>query len=473
MILRWNMVKFNVLVGENGSGKTLLSNIIYGIEKATSGELYYKDTPAQYKNPQQAQKQGIILFQQQPLFYDNQDITHNLWSGKEPLFKKLGINTINQKKMYEDTIPILRHLNLHISPYTLLGHLSRAEKQLVYLLRLFICSYDVVIMDEPTESLDDQSKRTLYGLLLKLKSRGKSIIYITHRINEVTHIGDRVTILSNGKRIDTMQVDKVNTQTILRKMFGSVKNRVYPKIMVKPGGELLRLNNVCYANILKNISFTIRKGEIIGLAGLIGSGRTMLTKAIMGALKLDDGEIYINGKKARISTPADAVKMGIGYISDDKNNLGLFDTMSFSSNMVVGRTHDDHFFINNHSLLHMCYTFMKNLGIKVADLYAPIRYLSEGNKQKVVLSKWLNIYAKIFIMDEATFNLDVPSREDLYNIMNELVRNGACILFISSHISELIGMCDRILAISEGSLVKQFYGQNTSSEDILNVLAKN
>ena len=464
--------EIHVLVGENGSGKTLLSNIIYGIVKATSGELYYKDTPVQYKNPQQAQNQGIIMFQQQPLFFDNQDVAHNLWSGKEPLTKKLGMNIVDQKKMYEDTIPILHRLNLNISPHTLLGQLSRAEKQLVYMLRLFIHTYDVVIMDEPTESLDDQSKKTLYDLLLQLKSQGKSIIYITHRINEVTRIGDRVTILSNGKRIDTMQVDKVNTQTILRKMFGSIKNRVYPKITVKPGGELLRLNNVCYANILKNISFTIRKGEIVGLAGLIGSGRTMLTKAILGALKLDDGEIYINGKKARISTPADAVKMGIGYVSDDKNNLGLFDTMSFSSNLIVGRTHDDRFFINKRSLLHICYAFIKKLGIKVADLYAPIRYLSEGNKQKVVLSKWLNIYSKIFIMDEATFNLDVPSREDLYNIMNELVRNGAGILFISSHISELIGMSDRILAISEGSIVGQFYSQNTTSDDILSALTK-
>ncbi len=462
--------EIHVLVGENGSGKTLLSNIIYGIEKITSGELFYKGSLVNYKNPQQAQKQGIIMLQQQPLFYDNQDVAHNLWSGQEPLHRKFFMNIVDQKKLYEDTRAALKKMNLNISPFDRLGNLSRAEKQLLYTLRLLIHPYDIIILDEPSELLDDQSKETLYKLLLNLKSQGKSIIYITHRINEINHIGDRVTILSNGKRVDTLNVNEVNTQTILRKMFGSIKSRVYPKIIVKPGGELLRLKNICYSNILNNISFTIRKGEIVGLAGLIGSGRTMLTKAILGALKLDLGEIYINGKRVYINSPADAVKFGIGYISEDKNNLSLFDKMNFPSNFIIGKTKGERIFINNSTLLRICYSFIDKLGIKIADAHAPIRYLSEGNKQKVVLSKWLNIYSNIFIMDEATFNLDVPSREDLYNIMNELVRNGAGILFISSHISELIGMSDRILAISEGSIVKQFYSQNTSANEILNTL---
>lgn len=464
--------EIHFIVGENGAGKTLLSNILYGLASADSGSIYYKRAPMHIKGPRQAQQCGIFMLHQNSSFLNNQDVAHNMWSGCEPVKTILGFQIIDNKRLYTDTSQILNKLNLKFTPHTLVGDLGRAQKQLLNISRLFTQPYEVVILDEPTESLDDPDKEMFYDIVLGLKKKGGSIVYISHRINEVKLIGDRVTILSNGKLVDTVAVKKTDTDTLLKKIFGQIQDKAYPKIPLQPGIELLRVKELCCSNILKDISFTIRKGEIIGLAGLMGSGRSLLAKSIIGASNYDSGEIFIEGNRVKIKSPSDAVNLGIGYISDDRNSLGLFSSLDLNSNLISGnaKSFNAKFFIRNKKIREICKSIIKRLGIKVADIYAPVGYLSGGNQQKVVISKWLNHYAKIFIMDEPTINLDIPSRGDLYNIMNELIRNGAGILFISSNISELIGMCDRILAISNGRIVKQFYGERTTPQEIINAI---
>ena len=439
------------------------------METADSGEILFYGQPVRIKSPAQAVKMGIAVLTQEMNVYPDRDIANNVWTNHEPT------NTImvDRTLLYKKTTKLLEQLEIPLDPRMLVSKLGLAEKQMVQVARMLAPHPHVIILDEPTEVLDAHYTSVLFRLIQRLKTQGVSVVYITHKIDEITRICDRVSILKEQTIAETMEVNECDVHRLVTKLFGHIETSAYPKLNLKLGEELLRVCNLTYGNILHDISFTIRRSEILGLAGAVGSGRSTLVKTIYGAVQADSGEIYIRGEKAHIGSPSQATKNGIGYICDERIRSGLFPQLDISSNIISGNldTAKSLCFVSPGKIKQVGRGFIKRLGIKVYNAEAPIDYLSGGNQQKVVIGKCVNMYSSLVIMDEPTSGLDIASKGDFYNIMNEFVRNGTGILFISSNISELLGMCDRILVMNKGRIVEQFYHNSVSAERLLNSIA--
>ncbi|MDD5017487.1 MAG: sugar ABC transporter ATP-binding protein [Eubacteriales bacterium] len=456
--------EIHALLGKNGSGKTVLMNILYGIQSMDSGEILFEGMPVKIKSPQQAGRLGIAMLSQEILLYTNTDIAHNIWTNHEPKY----LSFIDRSNLYARTQKLLSELGIPLSAHDNIDTLGLAERQLVQVLRILAANPRVVILDEPTEVLDNRYRELFLELLLKMKQQGISIIYITHKLDEVTQICDRASIMKNCTITEVVSIAECDFDGLVAKLFGIIQTSSYPKLQIKLGDELLRVSNLSYANILHDISFTLRRGEILGLAGAAGSGRSTLAKTLYGALTPDKGDIYISSTdKIHIRSPYHAVRCGIGYISNDFQN-GLFQTRDISFNISLSnlRPYQKFCFVSPELVENVGRNYIDKLNIKVYDISIPVDYLSGGNQQKVVVGKCANTYSSIVIMDEPSAGMDLAGKGDLYNIMNEFVRNNAGILFISSDISELLGMCDRILTLCNGRITHQFYRETVTANEL-------
>lgn len=458
----------HALLGENGAGKSTLIKIISGVYKAEAGEIIIDGQKKVFNNPHEALNNGISTIYQEFNLIPYMNVSENIYLGKEDLIsERFGI--LNRRKMENETKELLNSINLSLDPNEIAKGLGIAKQQLLSIAKAIFRKTKVIIMDEPSAVLTTKEFEYLLELIRGLKSEGIAIIYISHRIEEIFQIADRVTVLRNGKLIGTKKINEIDIDQLIKMMVGRRLEEKYHKTTVEIGSDLFKVENINRKNILKNISFTLRKGEILGITGLVGAGKTELARAIFGADKIDSGIIKINNKVIEIDNPNSAINNKISFIPEDRKNGGLVLEMSVQHNITLANLNQivKGGVINLKKEKEIAREFKDKLSIKTPTLERRVLYLSGGNQQKVVIAKCIFTDAHIFIFDEATRGIDVGAKIEVYDLIMDLVKKGAGIIFISSEFEEILGICDRILVMSKGKVTKEFDSKDADKEKIL------
>ena len=461
-----NRGEVHVLLGLNGAGKSTLMNILYGAIKPDSGDIFFENHKVKINSPKSAEILGIAMVHQDPGLVPDLNTVENIFLGREILVKN-RLRLMDWKKMQEASSQFLQYLGAEVNLAKKVKDMNMTEKQFVSIARVLAADPQIIIFDEPTASLTDVEISRLFELLRELKARGKSIIYISHRLKELNSFSDRVSVLKDGEIVATQDIANIELFDIVKMMLGKDIKEYYPKLPVDIGEVVLRVSNL-FTKTLKNISFELHKGEILGVAGLVGSGRTNLARTIFGLEPLQFGKIFINGREKRIKNASDAISSGIGFVSENRNEHSLFKILSVSENTTIaslGRIAKGPLL----SLKKERFTvkdILKRLGVKNIHPDGCVLYQSDGNKQKVILARSILSRAKIFVFDEPTQGLDVQSKVEAYNLMNDIIKNGGAILMISSDISELVGMSNRIIVLNKGQLTGEFDRSEATQEKI-------
>lgn len=442
----------HVLLGENGAGKSTLIKILSGAYTKTSGEIYISGEPVEIRNPSDAFGHKIGVIYQEFNLNPFMPVYENLFLGKE-YTNALGF--VDRKRSLKEAKTALQRVGLEISPRTLVKDLSVAQMQLVEIAKAIMSQVKILVFDEPTATLTEREIEKLFQIINELKADGVGIIYISHRMKELKYIGDRCTVLRDGIYIDTVNLSEVEDCDLVRMMVGrTVEFEKRTENFCNLLEDVLCVEGLSYRNLLDDINFTLKKGEVLGVAGLVGSGRTELAKCIIGEYKATRGSILVKGKKVKISDPCDAIKNGIVYLSEDRKNEGLIVKHDVQTNATItGLDKLIHGGLIDTKKETVCANeLVKQFNIKTNGLKMMIKYLSGGNQQKVVIAKWVNSGADIYIFDEPTRGIDVGARQEIYTIMEELVRAGASIIMISSDLVEIIKMSDRVLVMHQGKI---------------------
>lgn len=467
--IQLNRGEVHAIVGENGAGKTTLINILAGVLRPDSGEIVLDGKPISIENVKQAQQFGINAIYQNYDLFENMNIGENIFINQEPIIRLGPMHLINWHEVHRRTNEILRYLNLHIESHTQVRALSAGDKKFVEIARAMVNNSRIVIMDEPTASLTEMETQFLFRIIQHLKSNGISVIYISHRLNEINQIADRITVLRDGGTVAVINKNEFDSFRLIKLMVGDkIKDR-YPKINLKIGKDVLIVKNMRLQKYRTNVSFSLRKGEILGITGLKGSGKTSVAKVLFGIEGPVDGSIYINGKLIRINHTTDAVRNGLCYIPSNRIDEGLVYNASVANNIVLPnlRSIVKHKLLSHQLKIHEAEKYVKMVGINLNKVTDPVRNLSGGNQKKVILAKWLFRNSKIIIMNEPTSSIDIAAKVDIYNIINELIMSGTSIIIISSELPELVGMCDRVLVMVNGAIVKELVRGSFSQEQIL------
>lgn len=457
----------HVLLGENGAGKSTLMKILCGVYKKKSGTILYKGEEIEIHNVHHAQEIGISIIYQELNLIPHLSVAENIFIGRQPI--KNGM--VNWQHMYADAKKILDDLNVDISPRAKISKLGIAQQQMVEVAKATSRHSDILIMDEPTSALTEKEIAQLFNTIRRLKEQGVGIIYISHRLEEIKEVGDRATILRDGKYIDTVEFEngKVDLNQIIKLMVGRDLVQKYPKEKVPIGDEMLRVENICTKKLLKNCSLHVNKGEILGLSGLMGAGRTELMRAITGADKRDSGDIYLRGNKITINRFGDAVKNRIGFLTEDRKGQGLVLIFDVKQNITLANLYS----IKRKGVLNLrkeredSKVLVDTLSIKTPTLRQKVKYLSGGNQQKVVLAKWLYTQCDVLIFDEPTRGIDVGAKVEIYKLMVDLARNGKAIIMVSSELPEIVGMSDRIVVMHEGAIAGELAIEEADQVKIL------
>lgn len=471
-VLALNSVRFDVrrgevhaLVGENGAGKSTLMKVLSGVYQADSGEIIFKGQPVHFRNTRQSQVAGITTIYQELNQVPQLSITENIFLGNEIMRGGL----IQWSEMHEEAHKLLGRLHLEIDPRTTLGNLGVGQQQMVEVAKALLHKADLIIMDEPTSSLSIREIDYLFGIIRQLKDSGVSIVYISHHLEETFAVADRITVLRDGVYVTTQDSKDLDVDRLIRLMVGRDLSEQFPKELSPRSTEVLRVEGLTQGSRLKDISFGAYGGEVLGIAGLVGAGRTEMVRCIFGADRFDSGTIYIDGKPAKISSPRDAIHHGIGLLTEDRKRQGLILTMSTRHNItmaVLGRlTHG--LFTNQNREQELAQTFIQNLAIKASSQDQLAVNLSGGTQQKVVLSKWMATQPRVLIFDEPTRGIDVGAKVEIYRLMNDLAREGVAILMISSELPEILGMSDRVLVIHEGRVAGILSREEATEERVM------
>jgi len=411
---------------------------------------------------------GISIIYQEFNLIPYLTVAENIFLGREPISKRIP-GKIMWDRMFDETKLILNNLEVDISPNSVVRDLGVAKMQMVEVAKALSFESKIIIMDEPTAALSTREIETLFGIIKKLKDSGVSIIYISHRLEEYKEVGDRVTVMRDGQKIKTLKINETDRNELIRLMVGREIKELVPKKNVKKGNEVFRVSNLNRGKILKNISFSIQEGEILGIAGLMGAGRTEIARSIFGLDKKDSGDIYLDGRKIRVNNPADAINSGIGFITEDRKDEGLILPLSVGQNITMASLNDFSllFHLNLRKEREIASQYVEKLAIKTPSLDQKVLNLSGGNQQKTIIAKWLMTKSKVFIFDEPTRGIDVGAKTEVYKLINELVAQGASILLISSELPEIIEICDRVLVVHRGEIVKSFIREEFDQESIL------
>lgn len=457
----------HILLGENGAGKSTLVKIISGAYSKDSGEIYLCGKKIEIKSPRHAQVLGIGVVYQELNLIPHLTVAENIFLGREYSYMA---GVINNKKLLKETRKLLGLLNVDINPEAIVSTLGTAQQQMVEIARALSLNSKILIMDEPTSSLTKKEIRQLFLTIERLKKRGVAIIYISHRLEELFEVGDRVTILRDGNFVATKLIEETNNAELIRLMVNRELKDQYPARNQVKRDEILRVEDLSSQKLLSDISFKLYAGEILGIYGLLGSGRTELARAIFGVDSYDTGEIYINGTLVKINSPAKAIKEGLGFLTEDRKTEGLILDLCVKENIsITSLNHLTKFgIINNNLELQAAQSFIDDLKIKTHDIHQNVRCLSGGNQQKVVFAKWLASNARIFIFDEPTRGIDVGAKYEIYELMNNLTEDGCAIIMISSELPEILGISDRILVMHDGMIAATFENEGLSQEVILN-----
>ena len=457
----------HVLLGENGAGKSTLIKTITGAYIPDEGEMIFDGQRVKLESPLHAQKLGISAVYQEFNLIPELDAAKNIFLGKELTH---GVK-LNSKEMYKKSAKYLEEIGANINIKVPVKTLGVASQQMIEIAKAISTDCKVLILDEPTAVLTNQEIDKLFEVVEVLKKKGVAIVFISHRLEEINRIGDRVTVMRDGTYVNTVDVEKgnLNTDYLVKLMVGREITNKFPKEHIKIGKEVLKVENLNRKGVLNNINFSLHKGEILGIGGLVGAGRTETVKAIFGADHIDSGKIYINGKEVSIKQPLDAIRLGIGLAPEDRKAEGLNLGMTIGDNIIMSSTDKiSRCGVINPKKRQQIPTNLKDeLKIVTPSINQIVGNLSGGNQQKVVLSKWLASDSKIVIFDEPTRGIDVGAKVEVYQLMNKLIRNGVAIIMISSELPELLAMSDRILVMHEGSIAGELKSEEATQEIVL------
>ena len=451
------------LMGENGAGKSTMMNILVGIHKRDGGTIKIDGQEVNIESPHDAQKLGIAMIHQELSSVVEMSVAENIYLGREPV--KNGF--IDYRKMYKDTEELLKNLNINLNPKTKMGKLRVADQQLVEIAKAVSQNARILIMDEPTSSITDREVENLYGIIRDLKMRKTGIIYISHKMEEVYTITDQITVLRDGASIATWNTKEATNDMVVKAMVGRELTEQYPKRKVEIGDTILELKDFTQEGVFENISFKLRRGEILGLVGLVGAGRTETMQALFGITKPDSGEVYLKGQKVEFKKPVDAIKNGLAYVTEDRKGEGLVLPMSIAHNITLPSMKElsRKIFIKQKEEKDRVGKEITDLKVKTTSPNLAVKNLSGGNQQKVVLAKWMLKNPDVIIFDEPTRGIDVGAKAEIYKLMNEFVAEGKAIIMISSELPEAMGMSDRILVLSNhkmsGELSKNEFNQKS------------
>ena len=456
----------HVLLGENGAGKSTLMKVISGAVPRDAGEIWLNGAPAEIRGPRAAQALGIGIIYQEFNLVPHLTAGEHIFLGREP---RLAPGVIDQRALLAAAQRQLDALGVTIDARSVVSRLSVAEQQMVEVAKALSLDARVLIMDEPTSALTAQEIDELFAAIRRLKARGVAIVYISHRMDELFAIGDRVTVLRDGRHVGTRRIGETDMAELVRMMVGRDLNDQYPKRASAVGEEVLRVEKLSREGTLHDITFALRRGEVVGLAGLMGSGRTELARAIFGADPIDSGRVFVRGEPRRITSPRTAIDLGMGLLTEDRKQQGLVLVLSVRENVAlpsVGRWSRAGV-VQTQREAATADQRIRELRIKTPSALQRVLHLSGGNQQKVVLAKWLCTDADILIFDEPTRGIDVGAKFEIYELINQLAARGAAILMISSELPEILGMSDRILVMHAGRIAGEFAAAEATQEKLL------
>ena len=439
----------HALMGENGAGKSTLMNILTGIHRADAGTIMVDGKEVTFKNNKDAEEHGIAFIHQELNIWPNLSVLENLFLMNQP---KTRFGTIDFKKMREMAEAKCQEIGIDLPLDEIAGECSVGQQQMTEITRSLMLDAKTVIMDEPTAALTERETDRLFEVMKKLKNKGVSIIYISHRMEEVFANCDTITVMRDGQTISSRPTEETNMDQIVGDMVGRVMSEYYPARTNVPGDEIFRVEGFTQPGVFRDISFNLRKGEILGVAGLMGAGRTEIMRAIFGVDPHESGKLYFEGKEIHIKNPRDAIRHGFGFITENRKTEGLILDFSIERNIALPseeRLAQSHV-INDKKEFDFSSELSQRLGVKAQDINLPASTLSGGNQQKVVIAKWVGMHPKLLILDEPTRGIDIGAKKDIYDLMNELTAKGVSIIMVSSELPEVIGMSDRILVIHEG-----------------------
>lgn len=456
----------HALMGENGAGKSTLMNILTGLHPRDKGTILIDGKETYFANPKEAERQGIAFIHQELNIWPDMTVVDNLFIGKE-MSSTWGL--LKSKEMKALAIEQFKRLSVDIPLNMEAGQCSVGQQQMIEIAKALLTDTKVIIMDEPTSALTEREIQKLFEVIRSLKQEGVSIVYISHRMEEIFEICDRITVMRDGRTVDTKPIPETNFDEVVKKMVGRELTERYPARNPSPGEVVLEVEHATRKGWFEDVSFSVRQGEIVGFSGLMGSGRTEIMRALFGLDRLDQGEVRMFSKKVEIRKPVDAVNHGIGFITEDRKDEGLVLDFSVRENMVLpsisGFTKKG--IISTQSETLFVDALIKRLQIKTHSAETAAGNLSGGNQQKVVIAKWIGIGPKLLILDEPTRGVDVGAKREIYQLMNELTGHGVAIIMVSSELPEVLGMSDRIVVVHEGRITGELNKAEATQEKIM------
>ncbi len=455
------------LVGENGAGKSTLIKILAGAVTMDAGSILLEQRPADILSPIDAQRLGIGIIYQDFKLVDELTVSQNILLGQEPLWGGL-FHLLNKKRERKQAREVLRQLGEDIDIDIRVGELSAAKRQIIEIAKALSRSVRILVLDEPSAALTDHELRNLFSIISVLRSEGVGIIYISHRLDEVFDIGDRVTVLRDGARVHTGPVRDVDRKTLIRHMVGRELEQEYPKVVCERGDEILRLEGIS-TDFLDEVSFSVYRGEVFGIAGLVGAGRSTLAHTLFGAGSPHQGKMFLDGAGFDPKSPQEAIQAGVGLLTEDRNRYGLIMQMNVRENISLSNLGEvvRGLVIDRGKERTVAESYANQLQVKAPSVDSVVETLSGGNRQKVILARWLFTQSRLLIFDEPTAGIDVGAKREIYLLINELVEKGVGVILLSSELPELLGMCDRIAVMCEGRVTGILNQAEATQESIL------
>ena len=455
------------LLGENGAGKSTLMKILAGAQPADRGDILIGGRPAAVTSPARARELGVSMIYQEFNLSPFLSVAENIFLGREPRIGKTPF--IDGARLRRDAEEVLRHMGVTLDVRLPVNRLSVAQMQMVEIAKAVSVNARILVMDEPSATLTDHELASLFTLIGELRGRGMGILYISHRLEEVFQIGDRATIMRDGRHVATRDVADLTREDIIRMMVGRELTEEFPKLSLPRGAERLRVEGLTREGLFHDVGVSLHAGEIVGLTGLVGSRRTEVVRAIFGADRLTSGRVFVDGKEVAVSSPRDAIAHGVGLLTEDRKNQGLVLGMSVRENITLANLGAlvRGIFVKGGAERRVAEDFVRELQIKTPSVEQAVQLLSGGTQQKVVLARWLFTNAGILMFDEPTRGVDVGAKTEIFRLMNALLERGAAVLMVSSELPEVLGMCDRILVMHEGRLAGELSRAEATQERIM------
>ena len=471
-------VKFNLrpgkvhsLMGENGAGKSTLMKILAGVYTLDEGEILINGEPVTIASPRDGLANGISMIHQELMFVPELTAAENIYLGRE-LRTKMGL--ISKKRMIESAQAVFDRWNININAATPMKLLSVAQSQMVEIAKAIAFDSKIIIMDEPTSAITEREVERLHNIIRQLREAGTAVIYITHKMDEVFAISDEITVFRDGSWVASEKAANMDREKLIALMVGRELNQLFPKVDAKVGEVILEVENLSRGNVVKNVSFSVRRGEILGFAGLMGSGRSEVLETLFGIFPADSGVIKINGNSVKISGPHQAIDAGIGLLTEDRKKTGIMGVLSVRENMSIASLtkYSIGGVLRKRKIDEVCEAQRHALDLKTPSLNQLIENLSGGNQQKVLISRWLLTDPDILIIDEPTRGIDVGAKSEIHRLMGELAKQGKAIIMVSSEMPEILGMSDRIVVMCDGSLVGEIDRAEATQEKIMELATR-